>query len=45
MYIAPTQGQARVIIWISNETWLDVIAGSHVNMEIKLINGHYLYKK
>ncbi len=45
MYIAPTQGQARVIIWdILMKLGLDVIAGSHVNnMEIKLINGCTIY--
>lgn len=45
MYIAPTQGQARVIIWdILLRLGADVIAGSHVNnMEIKLVNGCTIY--
>lgn len=45
MYIAPTQGQARVIIWeLLMELGNEVIASSHVNnMEIKLVNGTYIY--
>lgn len=45
MYIAPTQGQARVIIWdVLMELGREVIAGSHVNnMEIKLVNGCTIY--
>lgn len=45
MYIAPTQGQARVIIWdVLMEIGRDVIASSHVNnMEIKLVNGCTIY--
>lgn len=45
MYIAPTQGQARVIIWeILMELGREVIESSHVNnMEIKLINGCVIY--
>jgi len=45
MYVAPTQGQARVIIWdllmdIGNE----IIVSSHVNnMEITLVNGTVIY--
>jgi len=40
-YVAPTQGQARDIMWnLLLEIGHDVIAGSHVNnMQIKLING------
>lgn len=45
MYIAPTQGQARVIIWdILMELGREVIVSSHVNnMEIKLVNGCTIY--
>ena len=45
MYVAPTQGQARVIIWdILMELGREVIASSHVNnMEITLINGAKIY--
>lgn len=45
MYIAPTQGQARVIIWdILMNLGREVIASSHVNnMEIKLVNGCTIY--
>lgn len=45
MYIAPTQGQARVIIWeLLMELGNEVIDSSHVNnMEIKLVNGIYIY--
>lgn len=40
-YVAPTQGQARDIVWSTLlELGHPVIAGSHVNnMQIKLING------
>ena len=40
-YVAPTQGQARDIMWnLLLEIGHDVIEGSHVNnMQIKLING------
>jgi predicted phage terminase large subunit-like protein len=45
MYIAPTQGQARVIIWdVLMELGRDVIQSSHINnQEIKLINGATIY--
>ena len=45
MYVAPTQGQARVIIWnVLMEIGREVIASSHVNnMEITLINGAVIY--
>jgi hypothetical protein len=45
MYVAPTQGQARVIIWsVLNELGKDVIASSHINnQEITLINGAVIY--
>jgi phage terminase large subunit-like protein len=45
MYVAPTQGQARQIIWdILMELGRDVIQSSHVNnMDITLINGAKIY--
>ena len=45
MYVAPTQGQARVIIWqVLMELGREVIASSHVNnSEITLINGVIIY--
>jgi hypothetical protein len=45
MYVAPTQGQARVIIWqVLMELGRDVIASSHVNnSEITLVNGAVIY--
>lgn len=45
MYVAPTQGQARVIIWdVLMELGREVIASSHVNnMEITLVNGAKIY--
>jgi len=45
MYVAPTQGQARQIIWdLLMELGRDVIANSHVNnMDITLINGAKIY--
>lgn len=45
MYVAPTQGQARVIIWdILMELGRDIISASHVNnMEITLQNGVKIY--
>jgi predicted phage terminase large subunit-like protein len=45
MYIAPTQGQARVIIWdVLMELGRDVVQGSHINnQEIKLVNGATIY--
>ena len=45
MYVAPTQGQARVIIWqLLLDLGRDVIAASHVNnSEITLINGAVIY--
>jgi hypothetical protein len=45
MYVAPTQGQARVIIWdILMELGRDIIKASHVNnAEITLINDIRIY--
>ena len=45
MYVAPTQGQARQIIWdLLMELGRDVISNSHVNnMDITLINGAKIY--
>ena len=45
MYVAPTQGQARQIIWdVLMELGKDVIQSSHVNnMDITLINGAKIY--
>tara|TARA_R110000787_G_scaffold221413_1_gene330099 strand:- start:1391 stop:2662 length:1272 start_codon:yes stop_codon:yes gene_type:complete len=45
LYVAPTQGQARVIMWgLINDLGREVIAKSHVNnMEITLINGVVIY--
>lgn len=45
MYVAPTQGQARVIIWNTLlEMGRDLIATSHVNnSEITLVNGAVIY--
>lgn len=45
MYVAPTQGQARVIIWdVLMEIGREVISSSHVNnMEITLVNGIRIY--
>lgn len=45
MYVAPTQGQARQIIWdLLMDLGRDVIASSHVNnMDITLINGAKIY--
>ena len=45
MYVAPTQGQARVIIWnVLTDLGKDVIASSHINnQEITLINGAVIY--
>lgn len=45
MYVAPTQGQARVIIWqVLMELGREVIASSHVNnSEITLVNGAVIY--
>lgn len=45
MYVAPTQGQARVIIWhVLMELGYDVIQSAHVNnSEITLINGAIIY--
>lgn len=45
MYIAPTQGQARVIIWnLLLDLGRGVIASSHVNnMEVTLVNGVVIY--
>jgi hypothetical protein len=45
MYIAPTQGQARVIIWdVLMELGREVIQASHINnQEIKLVNGATIY--
>lgn len=45
MYVAPTQGQARVIIWnVLMELGRDIIASAHVNnSEITLVNGAVIY--
>ena len=45
MYVAPTQGQARVIIWqLLLDLGRDVIQSSHVNnSEIVLVNGATIY--
>lgn len=45
MYVAPTQGQARQIIWdLLLDLGRDIIASSHVNnMDITLINGAKIY--
>lgn len=45
MYVAPTQGQARVIIWnVLLELGRELIASSHVNnSEITLVNGAVIY--
>lgn len=45
MYVAPTQGQARVIIWnVLMELGRDIISSAHVNnSEITLVNGAVIY--
>ena len=45
LYVAPTNGQARQIIWnVLMELGRDVIAGSHINnQDITLINGAVIY--
>jgi hypothetical protein len=45
MYVAPTQGQARQIIWdVIMDLGRDVISASHVNnMDITLVNGAKIY--
>jgi phage terminase large subunit len=45
MYVAPTQGQARQIIWdVLMDLGREVIQSSHVNnMDITLINGAKIY--
>lgn len=45
MYVAPTMGQARVIIWdILQNLGLEVIQSSHINnLEITLVNGAKIY--
>jgi phage terminase large subunit-like protein len=45
LYVAPTQGQARQIIWdVLMEIGREVIANSHVNnMDITMINGAKIY--
>ena len=45
MYVAPTQGQARQIIWdLLMDLGRDVIQSSHVNnMDITLVNGAKIY--
>ncbi len=45
MYVAPTQGQARVIIWdLIHEIGHEIITSSHVNnAEITLVNGTVIY--
>ena len=46
-YVAPTQGQARDILWgVLEELAYPVIAGKHVNnMQMKLVNGSTLSLK
>jgi phage terminase large subunit-like protein len=45
LYVAPTNGQARQIIWnVLLDLGRDVIAGSHINnQDITLINGATIY--
>lgn len=45
MYVAPTLGQARVIMWkLLHELGKDVIASSHINnLEITLVNDAVIY--
>jgi uridine phosphorylase len=45
MYVAPTMGQARVIIWsLLNELGREVISSAHVNnLEVTLVNGATIY--
>ena len=45
MYVAPTQGQARVIIWnVLMDLGREVITSAHVNnSEITLVNGAVIY--
>jgi hypothetical protein len=45
LYVAPTQGQARQIIWdVLLDIGRDIIQSSHVNnMEVTLINGAKIY--
>ena len=45
LYVAPTQGQARQIIWdLLLDLGREVIQGTHVNnMDITLINGAKIY--
>jgi predicted phage terminase large subunit-like protein len=45
LYVAPTNGQARQIIWnVLLDLGRDVIAGSHVNnQDITLVNGAVIY--
>ena len=45
LYVAPTQGQARQIIWhVLLELGREVISSSHVNnMDITLVNGATIY--
>ena len=45
LYVAPTNGQARQIIWnVLMELGRDVIANSHINnQDITLINGAVIY--
>ena len=45
MYVAPTQGQARQIIWdVLMDLGREVISSSHVNnMDITLVNGAKIY--
>lgn len=45
MYVAPTQGQARVLMWdLIHRLGREVIASSHINnSEVTLINGIVIY--
>ena len=45
LYVAPTNGQARQIIWhVLMEIGREVISGSHINnMDITLVNGAMIY--
>ena len=45
LYVAPTNGQARQIIWhVLIEIGRDVISNSHINnMDITLVNGAMIY--
>jgi hypothetical protein len=45
LYVAPTQGQARQIVWdVLLDVGREIIQSSHVNnMEVTLINGAKIY--